>query len=229
MRLQAALAASFEFTPLVPARIEGPLLLAGPPGSGKTVTAAKIVAAARLAGRDGHFITTDTWRAAGSEQLRRYAEALHVPCDEANSRKALRQMLALAEIDAVVVIDTPGLDLMNRHDRQALLDWSDALEIAPTLVLPGGLDAEESAEIACAFAGLGGARLIATRLDCSRRLGNLLAAAHAGTLEFIAAGIAPRISGGLVTLDADMLARCLISDDRTPEALLDEPREGLPP
>jgi flagellar biosynthesis protein FlhF len=229
MRLQAALAASFDFAPLVPARIEGPILLAGPAGGGKTVTAAKIIAAARLAGRDGHLITTDTWRAAGAEQLRRYAEALHVPCDEANSRKALRQMLALAESDAVVVVDTPGLDLMNRHDRQALLDWCDAIETSPTMVLPGGLDAEESAEIACAFAAIGGARLIATRLDSSRRLGNLLAAAHAGTLQFIAAGVAPRISGGLVTLDADMLARCLITDDRSPEALLDEPREDLPP
>lgn len=228
LRLQAALTAAFEFEPLLAETLVGPVLLAGPAGSGKTVTAAKIGAAVRCAGRVAHFITTDTWRAAGAEQLRRYAEALQLPCNEADSCQALRGMVALTETDAVVIIDTPGLDLLDRQDRQALLDWSDAIETAPTLVLPGGMDAEESAEIARAFAGLGGGSMIATRLDSSRRLGNLLAAAHAGTLALAAAGIAPRIAGGLVPLDADMLARCLISDHRTPEALLDGFGSGSP-
>ena len=222
MRLQAALAAAFEFAPLLPHAVVGPVLLAGPPGGGKTVTAAKIGAAARCAGRDVHFITTDTWRAAGAEQLRRYADALHVPCDEAGSSSALCQTLALAETGALVVVDTPGLDLLDAHDRQALLEWSDAIGNAPVLVLPGGLDAEEATEIARAFAGLGGGRMIATRLDGTRRLGSLLAAAHAGTLGLAAAGVSPRIADGLVALDADMLARCLVSDRRTPETLRDD-------
>jgi flagellar biosynthesis protein FlhF len=229
MRLQAALAAAFEFAPLLPHAVTGPVLLAGPPGGGKTVTAAKIGAVARCAGRDVHFITTDTWRAAGAEQLRRYAEALHVPCDEASSCSALRQMLGLAETGALVVVDTPGLDLLDAHDRQALLEWSDAIEASPVLVLPGGMDAEEAAEIARAFAGLGGGRLIATRLDGTRRLGSVLAAAHAGTLGLAAAGIAPRIADGLVPLDADMLARCLVSDRRTPETLRDDAGAESPP
>ena len=56
--------------------------------------------------------------------------------------------------------------------------------------------------------------MIATRLDAARRLGNLLAAAQAGGLAFLAGGISPRIAGGLVALDAGLLSRLLVEDPR---------------
>jgi len=226
LRLQAALAAHFDFAPLVAQQIEHPLLLAGPAGAGKTVTVAKLALEARLAGRDVHLITLDTWRAAGAEQLSRYAAKIGIRCDAAYDSDALAEILGELATDALAIIDTPALNVFDGKDCAELLAWSEAARAAPILVLPAGLDAGESSEIAYAFATLGAKRLIATRIDCSRRLGNILAAAHAAAYSFAAAGLSAHIANGLVALDADILARCLIQDDRRAEALADDDPEG---
>jgi flagellar biosynthesis protein FlhF len=215
--LRPALASHFDFAPLDPARMVQPMLLAGPPGCGKTSTVAKIAGLLRGAGRAVQLITTDTLRAAGIEQIRRYGEVLGCGVTVAASTTELAAAMREGSADAPAMlrlIDTPGLDLVRRDDRQNLLDWCEAAETTPVLVLPGGHDAEESAEAARAFAALGGTGMIATRLDAARRLGNVLAAAHAGSLAMIGAGVSPRISGGLVALDAGLLARFLLEDSR---------------
>lgn len=215
--LRPALASHFDYAPLQPARMAQPLLLAGPPGCGKTSTIAKIAALLRAADRRVHLITTDTLRAAGVEQIQRYAQALGCDVTVAASTSELGVAMRDGPDDqpgTLRLIDTPGLDLVRREDRQNLLDWCEAAETTPVLVLPGGHDAEESAEAARAFAALGGTGMIATRLDAARRLGNILAAAHGGSLALIGAGVSPRISGGLVPLDAGLLARFLLEDSR---------------
>lgn len=213
--LRPVLAAQFDFAPLAPERSALPMLLAGPPGCGKSSTVAKIAALARGAGRSVRMLTTDTLRAAGGDQLLRYAKAIGCDAAVANSTAELAALMRESDEGVLQLIDTPGLDLVRREDRQALLDWCEAGETTPVLVLPAGHDAEESAETARAFAALGGTTMIATRLDAARRLGNLLAAAQAGSLAFAAAGISPRIGGGLITLDTDLLARFLLEDPRS--------------
>lgn len=213
--LRPVLAAQFDFAPLDPDRISLPMLLAGPPGCGKTSTVAKIAALARGAGRPVRMLTTDTLRAAAGDQLLRYARAIGCEAAVAKSTSELAALMRESEEGTLQLIDTPGLDLVRRDDRQSLLDWCEAGETTPVLVLPAGHDAEESAETARAFAALGGTTMIATRLDAARRLGNLLAAAQAGSLAFAAAGISPRIGGGLVRLDTDLLARFLLEDPRS--------------
>lgn len=215
--LHPALASHFDFAPLDPTRMTQPMLLAGPPGCGKTSTIAKIASLLRSAGRNVQLITTDTLRAAGIEQIRRYGEVLGCGVTVASSSAELAAAMRDGPVDTPAtlrLIDTPGLDLVRREDRQSLLDWCEAAETTPVLVLPGGHDAEESAEAARAFAALGGTGMIATRLDAARRLGNILAAAHGGSLALIGAGVSPRISGGLVPLDAGLLARFLLEDSR---------------
>jgi len=54
------------------------VLLVGINGAGKTTTAAKLAAAARAAGRQPLLGAADTYRAAGSEQLRRWGERLGI-------------------------------------------------------------------------------------------------------------------------------------------------------
>jgi flagellar biosynthesis protein FlhF len=217
--LRPALAAQFDFAPIEATQAAPPMLLAGPPGCGKTATVAKIAALFRGQGRAVRLITADTLRAAAAEQLQRYAQALGCGFAVAATTAALGAMTTDGDAAAgsdrpIDLIDTPGLDLVRREDRQSLLDWCEAAETTPVLVLPAGHDAEESAEAARAFAALGGARMIATRLDAARRLGNLLAAAQAGGLAFLAGGISPRIAGGLVALDAGLLSRLLVEDPR---------------
>ncbi len=227
LRLQSALGANFDFSPIVARHLDHPLLLAGPAGAGKTVTAAKLALEARLAGRDVQLVSLDTWRAAGAEQLFCYGAKIGIPCEEVHDAEALAELLSGLSADTLAIIDTPAINAFDAQDCAELLAWSEVAQASPMLVLPAGLDAGESVEIAHGFATLGATRLVATRIDSSRRLGNLLAAAHAAAYSFAAAGLSARIANGLIALDADILARCLIQDDRRAEALSDhEPEDS---
>ncbi|MBL8697236.1 MAG: hypothetical protein JNK67_02620 [Alphaproteobacteria bacterium] len=221
--LPAALGAVFEFAPVQLQRAQRPLLLVGPPGGGKTVTAAKVAAAARVVGRNAHLMTTDTWRAAGAEQLQRYAASLRVGCDVATTDAPLRDLVAGRALrDELLIVDTPGLVPSDAEDRGAAIEWARAIDAQVVLVMPAGLDPEESAEMATGFAALGAERLIATRVDATRRLGGVLAAAHATGLPLAGIGLSPRVLAGYASLDPDLLARCLLSDDRRAATLLDD-------
>jgi flagellar biosynthesis protein FlhF len=214
------LAAQIAFVPLAPGGRAGPMLLAGPPGCGKTVVAAKIAAATQLAGRSAHLLSVDTIRTAGAEQLRRYALALGCAFDAVADPAALGKALEQVSQGALAVIDTPGLDLHREADRAALAGWIRAANTTPILVLAAGQDAEESAEQAAAIAAFGATVLIATRLDGAKRLGNLLSAALAGPLAFGAASLSPRITGGLIDISAAALALALAQDARAAAAAL---------
>jgi flagellar biosynthesis protein FlhF len=214
------LAAQIAFAPLAPGARTGPVLLAGPPGCGKTVVAAKIAAAAQLAGRSAHLLSVDTIRTAGAEQLRRYALALGCAFDAVADPTALGRALEQVAPGALAVIDTPGLDLQREADRAALAAWIRVANTTPILVLAAGQDAEESAEQAAAIAAFGATVLIATRLDGASRLGNLLSAALAGPLAFGAASLSPRITGGLIDISAAALALALAQDARAAAAAL---------
>ncbi len=76
------------------------------------------------------------------------------------------------------------------------------------LVLPAGLDPAEAAEVAQAFVSIGVRHLVATRLDLSRRLGGVLAAAAAG-LVLTEAGIGPGAADGLRPITPEWLAERL--------------------
>jgi flagellar biosynthesis protein FlhF len=78
------------------------------------------------------------------------------------------------------------------------------------LVLPGGMDTAEAADLAAAFAAMGAGQLVATRLDQTRRLGGILAAAASGRLALTEAGIGAGAADGLVPLTPAFLAERLL-------------------
>lgn len=220
------LGAVFEFAPIRLARAQRPILLVGPPGGGKTVTAAKLAAAARFGDRRAHLVSLDTWRAAGAEQLQRYASSLGVGCDVATKETPLARLAAHRALqDELLIIDTPGVVPFTAEDRDAVVEWVQAADAQVVLVLAAGLDPAEAGDLASAFTALGAERMIVPRIDATRRLGSVLQAAHSTGLAFAGVGLSPRVLGGYASLDRDLLARCLLSDDRSAAALLDD---GLP-
>ena len=77
------------------------------------------------------------------------------------------------------------------------------------LVLPAGLDPAEAAETEQAFRALGARHLLPTRLDATRRLGGVLAAAAAG-LALTEAGLGQDPAGDLAPIDPAWLAARLL-------------------
>ncbi len=205
--LAPQLAAELSFAAL-PDGIERPLLLAGPPGAGKTLSCAKLAARAVLSGTQPLVITTDDARAGATEQLAAFTRVLGLTLAIAASPGTLAKAIARRAPGQAVLIDTAGCDPFDPEQAAALHALAQASGADIALVLPAGLDAAESCDLARAFAALGARHLVPTRLDIARRLGGVLAAAATG-LALAEAGTGAGVADGLTLLSPDWLARRL--------------------
>jgi flagellar biosynthesis protein FlhF len=206
--LARALEARFRFAPLaLPS--PRPLALVGPPGAGKTTSLVRLAAQALVAGHPVRILSTDTVRAGGLAQLRQLLEALRLePTAVAGSDELVRLVAGSAPATSIL-IDTTGINPFQAGELTGLAELLRAGGAEPVLVLPAGIDAEDSVEIASNFATIGAGRMIVTKLDAARRLGGVLAAADAG-LALAGAGIAPTIGRSVPSLHAAGLARVLL-------------------
>jgi flagellar biosynthesis protein FlhF len=215
-RLAAALDLCFGFVPLptIPAR---PILLTGLPGSGKTVTTAKLATRAVMAGRKVTVITCDTVRAGGIAQLAAFITLLQQPLVAVDDAQQLAKAVAQADPSGPIFIDTPGVNphcSVELDDIRACIAASGA---EPILIMPAGTDVAEAADTATGFAAAGVATLLPTRLDIARRYGGLLAAADAAALTFAGVSAAAFVGQGLHTLRAASLARLLLRNPGSSE------------
>lgn len=195
-----ALSVVFRFQPLDAAAMARPLLFVGPPGAGKTLTVARVATRLVFARARPTVITADTRRAGAFEQLAAYTDLLGL-------HLLRHDPAATLPAATPTLIDTAGLDPFDAEDRAELAALARATNALVLLVLPGGIDAGEGAELAAAYAECGASRLIATRLDVARRLGGILAAA--ATLPLAEAGIGPAAADGLMPMTPELLAACL--------------------
>ncbi|WP_158743446.1 GTP-binding protein [Acidisphaera sp. L21] len=186
-----------------------PLLLAGPPGAGKTLTVARLATRLVMAGVQPLIITTDGRRAGATEQLAAFTRLLGLTLIVASHPATLSRALTRRQPGAPVLIDAPGTDPFDQAQNDEVAGLACTANAATALVLPAGLDAAESADLASAFASAGATMLVGTRLDMARRLGGLLAAADAGKLTMTEAGTGPGAADGLEALTAAMLANRL--------------------
>lgn len=188
-----------------------PVILVGPPGAGKTVAAAKIAARAVMEGRQVQVVSCDISRAAAGEQLAALCGVMDVPFLEAGNANDLARVVATAG-EAKLVIDTAGANPYDAEQMAALHLLVKSSGAEPLLVLAAGGDAGEMADLAAEFASLGARRLLPTRLDATRRLGGILAAADAAGLAFADAGRSAFVGKGFERLDPLILAHCLLND-----------------
>ncbi len=218
-RLADALAGALPFGAL-PLDGAAPLLVAGPPGAGKTLTVAKLATRLVMAGRTPFVVTADGQRAGAPEQLAAYTRLLGLTLVVASTPAPLSRALARSQ-GSPVLIDTPGLDPFDASARDELLALAATASAVTVLALPAGLDPAEARELAEAFAEAGAAFLVATRLDLSRRLGGVLAAASA-RLALTEAGVGPGAANGLRPLTPELLAsRLLLPPGRSPAPFQD--------
>ncbi len=194
-----------RFAPL-PLGIGGPpLLFAGPPGAGKTLTVARLATRLVMEGTAPQVVTADGRRAGATEQLSALTRLLGLDLAVAAHPVALTRAVAQRKDGAPVLIDLPGSDPFEPMEREELAALSAAFDAVVVAVLPAGLDASEAADMAGAYREAGAERLVVTRIDCTRRLGGVLAAAAAG-LALVEAGIGPGAADGLVPFTPDLLA-----------------------
>jgi flagellar biosynthesis protein FlhF len=213
LALGGALDGEFTFTAPPETPTLRPFLLVGPPGAGKTATAAKLCARVRLAGGRASLITMDTVKSGGLAQVTAFAQALGAELLQAPDIDALADAVAACPEDHFVVVDTVGANPFDADDMDRLSLAAGAAGAAgadPVAVLPAGGDPADCAEAAVAFAEIGARRLIVTKIDAARRFGGLLSAAQAGRFALMAASASPNISDPLLPFNPVSLARLLL-------------------
>jgi flagellar biosynthesis protein FlhF len=209
--LTAAIEHLFSFRPLPQKSMGGTAwMVVGPPGAGKTLATAKIAARSVMAGLRVSVISTDTVRAGGIEQLSAFTKLLRVNLQTASGAKKLQQALEQAQGSDHILIDTNGMNPFNPEEMRDLARLMSAGDIEPVLVLPAGIDADESGEIGRIYAALGVRSILPTRIDIARRLGGLLGAAHHGGLIFADASHTPKVADGLIPLSPRRLTGLLM-------------------
>jgi flagellar biosynthesis protein FlhF len=208
--LDAALAAVLSFDSLPLGAEAPPLLLSGPPGAGKTLTVARLATRLVLAGAAPIVITADGKRAGATEQLAAFTRLLGIDLIVASHPVTLGRVLARRQDAAPVLIDAPGCDPFDPAQLEELAALAATASARIVLVLPGGLDPAEATDLATAYAAAGASHLVATRLDLSRRLGGILAAAATSRLALAEAGVGPGAADGLVPLTPAFLAERLL-------------------
>lgn len=199
--------ASFRFDPLPVKKAGTRAILVGPPGSGKTMTAAKIAAKMVVDNQPVRLVTTDTKRAGGIDQLAAFTKILGIDLETAADRSELKALLASFHSTDRVIIDSAGCNPYDFQELKELGEFARLQDVEPVLVCGAGSDGFEATEIASVFSFLDIDRFIVTRTDCARRYGSMLAMAHAGDVAFSHATSSARAMGDMQPLDAFVLAQ----------------------
>jgi len=206
-----ALESGFAFAPLPDQTAPRPFMLVGPPGVGKSMAVAKLAARSALKNRRVGVISCDNLRAGAAEQLSAFTRILEIELVTARGPQSLRRAVETAAMrHDLVFIDSPGLNPFKTSDMEYLAALIEAANVEPILVLAAGGDAQEAAEIGEVFGAAGATRLLSTRLDTTRRLGSILAAADAGPLMFCDVSATPHVVNGVTSISAGTMAYMIL-------------------
>ncbi len=152
------------------------LALIGPTGVGKTTTIAKLAAvAAVLKEKSVALITIDTFRVGAVDQLKTYADIISVPLDVAHTPRELKSLLARHADRDLVLIDTAGRSPYNKLQIAEIKGFLDACpEVKICLVLSVATNHRDLNEIISRFGKFSIDKLVFTKLDETRRYGNII-------------------------------------------------------
>ena len=196
------------------------VILVGPPGHGRTSTAAKLTRLAKMSGEQILPVAADFDATAGGDQLSAYLEQERAQVRIAADPDALFQIMQEAqENDDRCIIDLPPILPFDRDDLAALTNLVGAIDAEPVLVLSAEGHPEDQAEAARAYASIGIKRAVLTKLDVARRRGGAIAALAASRISLSHLAITPFIGGGLIEADAARLANLLMEDAPAQDAL----------
>jgi flagellar biosynthesis protein FlhF len=151
-------------TPAEEARV---VVLAGPPGCGKTTTLVKLAVRYGLASsRRVHLISADTRRVGAAEQLRTFAAIIGASFDAVETPHALQQSIDAHRKKGLILVDTQGYGAKDMDDAA---EWARFFSHQPDtevhLVAPASMRSADLSRVLDRFEIFSPARLIFTRLD----------------------------------------------------------------
>jgi flagellar biosynthesis protein FlhF len=189
------------------------LAFIGPPGRGKTTSLVKIAVNLGLARRVPVRIYCAGAHAIGAqEQAARFAAILGAPFQACESLASLSLALTGEEWKGLVLIDTPGISPADRSEFSELKDFFTARpEIEKHLVLRADASSADMLHMMSRFAGLMPSRLLFTGMDEAVRMGPAIEALIRGGIPATFTGTGQQIPEDLEEVNADKLARAVLT------------------
>lgn len=154
------------------------LFLVGPPGAGKSTTAAKIAGSAAAEGHeDVVVIEADDVSAGSLATVRRHSTRLGYRTVVARTPDEVIRCVREAGRSATVIVDTFGVGASDRERGRRLRDLSDAFPGAEVaLVIPAGIHGEEARRVIERFRPLQPTCAVISKADDGSRPGEILTA-----------------------------------------------------
>lgn len=210
--LACGLDALISCDPIAPRPVRD-IILVGPPGHGRTATAAKLTRRAAVADTRILPVAADLDATAGGAQLAAYLELEQDQIRIARTPDDLFELLRTAREEGDrCVIDLPAIVPFDREDMASLKDLIAVIDAEPVLVMSAEGHPDDLADAAHAFADAGVKRAIVSKLDVTRRRGGIVAALSGAGISFAQLGITPFIGGGLTPATPARLSKILLEE-----------------
>jgi flagellar biosynthesis protein FlhF len=194
------------------------IFIIGPTGAGKTTTIAKLAAKYFLhMGKTVSLYTTDNYRIAAVEQLKRYADTMDLPFCAVKDVKKFREALH-RDGSELVLVDTAGYSHKDHETLLKMKEFTEGLgdsdQLENILLIPATVSYHNAAEVMRAYDELGYNRVILSKIDESDYLGSFLELADTNSKEFAYFSVGQDVPFDILGAEKKLLAECVIYPER---------------
>jgi flagellar biosynthesis GTPase FlhF len=169
-----------------------PVIFVGPQGSGKTAFIGKLAVVLKSLGRDLRIITLDQ-KAGAFHQLKTYMDMLEVHTEQGIEKYLIEKDAAIKN-NQILLVDTPGINILEQEGQEYLFKLSEQITTPLTLVLPNDMSENLRCEIAAEFVEYNAQYLIGTRFDITKNYGTFFHCAYKNKLTPVLYSDTPAIS-----------------------------------
>ncbi|PJE04611.1 MAG: flagellar biosynthesis protein FlhF [Leptospira sp.] len=194
------------------------VFIIGPTGSGKTTTVAKLAAKYFLhMGKSVSLYTTDNYRIAAVEQLKRYADTMDLPFYSVKDVRKFREAL-LRDGSELVLVDTAGYSHKDRETLYKMKEFYSALgekdQLENILVISSTVSRQNAFEVSKAYEELIYNRIILSKIDETDYLGSFLELADTNHKEFAYFSVGQDVPFDIIASNKKLLAECVVYPEK---------------
>ncbi|TGK37566.1 flagellar biosynthesis protein FlhF [Leptospira gomenensis] len=197
------------------------VFLVGPTGSGKTTSVAKLAAKYFLhMGRSVSLYTTDNYRIAAIEQLKRYADTMGMPFYPVKDIKKFKETLA-RDGSELILIDTAGYSHRNLEQLEKMNAYLSCFgekdSVENLLVLSATSSYHHTNTVLKAYESLNYRRILLTKLDEADFLGGFLELADTYSKSFTYYSVGQEVPFDILPAEKNLLAECVVIPEKIAE------------